>query len=58
MQGSLEVVDEDLLEILPRVYGLTRQALQLGERCGLQSHREVEDLGVGVTSCNIDSDRV
>ena len=53
-----EIVDEGLLEILPRMYGLARQALEPRQRCGLQGHREVEDLGVGVSLCNTNSGRV
>ena len=57
MERPLEVFDEDL-EILPRVYGLVHEALQPGEGCRFQGHREVDDLGVGVPSCNINSGRV
>jgi hypothetical protein len=42
---SLEVVDEDLLESLPGVDGVAAEALQLGERRRIQSHRKVDDFG-------------
>jgi hypothetical protein len=42
---SLEVVDKDLLESLPKVDGVVAEALQPRERRRVQSHREVDDLG-------------
>jgi hypothetical protein len=46
----LEVVDEDFLELLPGVDRVAAEALQPCERCRVQSHREVDDLGdVGAT---------
>jgi hypothetical protein len=41
----LEVVDEDLLERLPRVDRVVAEALQPREWRRFQSHREVNDLG-------------
>jgi hypothetical protein len=41
----LEVVDEDLFEPLPRVDLVVAETLQPCERHGVQSHREVDDLG-------------
>jgi hypothetical protein len=41
----LEVADEDLLEPLPRVDRVVAEALQPYERRGVQSHRDVDDLG-------------
>jgi hypothetical protein len=41
----LEVVDEDLLEPLLGVDRVVAEALQPHERCRVQSHREVDDLG-------------
>jgi hypothetical protein len=41
----LEVVDEDLLELLPGVDRVVAEALQPRERCRVQSHWEVDDLG-------------
>jgi hypothetical protein len=40
--GSLEVVDEGLLEVLPRVDGVWLEAFKPREGRGLQSHQEVE----------------
>jgi hypothetical protein len=40
--GSLEVVDEGLLEVLPWVDGVWLEAFKPREGCELQSHREVE----------------
>jgi hypothetical protein len=48
----LEVVDEDLLEPLPRVNRVSFEALQPCERRRVQSHREVDDLGDVGASCN------
>jgi hypothetical protein len=46
--GSLEVVDEGPLEVLPRVDGVWLEAFKPREGCRLQSHREVESFsGVG-----------
>jgi hypothetical protein len=42
---SLEVVDENFLKSFPGVYGVAAKALQPGERCRVQSHREVDDFG-------------
>jgi hypothetical protein len=44
--GSLEVVDEGPLEVLPRVDRVWLEAFKPREGCGLQSHREVESFGV------------
>jgi hypothetical protein len=41
----LEVVDEDLLEPLPRVDRVVAEALQPRERRRVQSHWEIDDLG-------------
>jgi hypothetical protein len=41
----LEVVDGDLLEPLLGVDRVVAEALQPRERCRVQSHREVDDLG-------------
>jgi hypothetical protein len=40
--GSLKVVDEGPLEVLPRVDGVWLEAFKPCEGRGLQSHREVE----------------
>jgi hypothetical protein len=40
--GSLEVVDECLLEVLLRVDGVWLEAFKQREGCGLQSHQKVE----------------
>jgi hypothetical protein len=46
--GSLDVVNESPLEVLPRVDGVWLEAFMPREGCGLQSHREVESFcGVG-----------
>jgi hypothetical protein len=50
---SLEVVDEDLLELLPGVNGVVAEALQPRERRRVQSHREVDDLGNVGAPCNL-----
>jgi hypothetical protein len=42
---SMEVVDEDHLESLPRVDGVVAEALQPREWCRVQSHRVVDDFG-------------
>jgi hypothetical protein len=42
---SLEIVDEDLLEPFPGVGRIAAEALQPCERCRVQSHRKVDDLG-------------
>jgi hypothetical protein len=48
--GSLEVVDEGPLEILPGVDGVWLETLEPSERHGFQGYREVECLGgVGST---------
>jgi len=54
MHGTLEVVDEDGLEIISGVDGLGLQVLQPRKRCRLQYHQEVEYLGGGVSFCNMD----
>jgi hypothetical protein len=51
----LEVVDEDLLEPLPGVDRVVAEALQPCERCGVQSNREVDDLGDVGASCDFNS---
>jgi hypothetical protein len=43
--GSLEVVNEGPLEVLPRVDGVWLEAFKPSEGCGLQSYREVESFG-------------
>ena len=40
-QGSLEVFDESLLEIIPDEDGVRLQAVQPRERCWMQGHWEV-----------------
>jgi hypothetical protein len=48
--GTLEVVDENPLQVLLEVDGVWLEAFEPGDRCGLQCHREVDDLGgVGAT---------
>jgi hypothetical protein len=42
----LEVVNEDFLEPLLGVDRVVAESLQPCERCRVQSHREVDDLGV------------
>jgi hypothetical protein len=51
----LEVVDEDLLEPLPGFDRVVAQALQPRERRGVQSHREVDDLGGVGAPCDFNS---
>jgi hypothetical protein len=43
--GSLEVVDEGPLEVLPEVDGVWLEAFKPSEGHGLQSYREVEGFG-------------
>jgi hypothetical protein len=43
--GSLEVVDEGPLEVLPGVDGVWFEAFKPSEGCGFQSYRKVECLG-------------
>jgi hypothetical protein len=50
---SLEVIDEDPLEPLPGVDGVTAEALQPGERHRVQSHREIDNFGDVGTPCNL-----
>jgi hypothetical protein len=47
--GSLEVVDEGCLDVLPRVDGVWFKAFEPSEGCGFQGYWEVEYLG-GVRS--------
>jgi hypothetical protein len=42
---SLEVIDEDLLKLFPRVDRVAAEALQPCEWRRVQSHRKVDDLG-------------
>jgi hypothetical protein len=51
----LEVVDEDLLEPLPGVDRVVAEALQPHERRGVQSHREVDNLGDVGAPCDFNS---
>jgi hypothetical protein len=51
----LEVIDEDLLESLPRVDGVAAEALQPRERRRDQSHREVDDFADVRPPCDLDS---
>jgi hypothetical protein len=51
---SLEVVDEDPLESFPGIDGVAAKALQPRERCRVQSHREVDDLGDVGAPCDLD----
>jgi hypothetical protein len=46
--GALEVVDEDLLQILPGVDGVFLKAFKPGEWCGLQCYWEVYDTSMAV----------
>jgi hypothetical protein len=55
---SLEVVDEDLLELFPGVDGVVVKALQPGERRRVQSHREVDDFGDVRAPCELNGCRV
>jgi hypothetical protein len=43
--GSLEVINEGSLEVLPRVDGVWLEAFKPHEGCALQSHQEVESFG-------------
>jgi hypothetical protein len=43
--GPFEVVEEDLLQVVPGVDGVWLEALQPCEWGGLQGHWEVDDLG-------------
>jgi hypothetical protein len=43
--GSLEVVDEGSLEVLPGVDGVWFEAFEPSEECGSKGHREIECLG-------------
>jgi hypothetical protein len=54
----LKVVDEDFLEPLPGVDRVVAKALQTCERCRVQSHREVDDLGGVGVSCDFYGGRV
>jgi hypothetical protein len=54
----LEVVDEDFLEPLLGVGRVIAEALQPCERCRVQSHREVDDLGDVGASCDFYGSRV
>ena len=58
VHGALEVVDEDSLEVVPRVDGVGFQALEPCERSWLQGYREVESLRDRISSCNIDGSPV
>jgi hypothetical protein len=49
---SLEVVDEDLLEPFPGVDRVAAEALQPCERCRVQSHGKLDDLGDVGAPCN------
>jgi hypothetical protein len=44
-QGSLEVIDEVQLEVLPGVDGVWLEAFKSSEGCGFQSYQEVESFG-------------
>jgi hypothetical protein len=50
---SLEVVDEDLLEVLLGVNFVVAEAFQPSERRRVQSHREVDDFGDIQTPCDL-----
>jgi hypothetical protein len=50
---SLEVVDEDPLELFPGVHRVVVKPLQPGERRRVQSHREVDDFGDVRAPCNL-----
>jgi hypothetical protein len=54
----LEVVDEDLLELLTGVDRVVAEALQPRERCRVQGHREVDDLGDVGAPCDLNGDGV
>jgi hypothetical protein len=54
----LEVVDEDFLEPLPGVNRVIAEALQPCERCRVQSHRKVDDLGRIGAFCDFYGSRV
>jgi hypothetical protein len=54
----LEVVDEDFLEPLPGVDRVVAEALQPCERCRVQSHLEVDNLGGVGASCDFYGGRV
>jgi hypothetical protein len=43
--GSLEVIDEGPLEVLPRVNGVWLETFKPCEGCGLQSYWKVESFG-------------
>jgi hypothetical protein len=43
--GTLEVVDESFLQVLPGVDGVWLEAFKLGERCGFQCQQEVDNFG-------------
>jgi hypothetical protein len=50
---SLEVVDEDPLELFPGVDGFVAEALQPHEQRRVQSHRKVNDLGDVRAPCDL-----
>jgi hypothetical protein len=54
----LKIVEEDFLEPLPGVVRVVAEALQPCERCRIQSHREVDDLGDVGASCDFYGGRV
>jgi hypothetical protein len=54
----LEAVIEDFLEPLLGVDRVVAEALQPCERCRVQSHREVDDLGDVGASCDFYGGRV
>jgi hypothetical protein len=56
--GSLEVVDEGLLEVLPRVDGVWFEAFEPSEGRGFQGHREIECLGGVGSPGDVDGNRV
>jgi hypothetical protein len=56
--GSLKVVDEGPLEILPGVDGVRLETLEASERHRFQGYREVERLVVIGSTCHLDGNRV
>jgi hypothetical protein len=50
---SLEIIDEDPLELLPGVDGVVAEALQPRERRRVQSHRKVDNLGDIRAPCDL-----
>ena len=58
MDVALEIVNEEFLQVFPRVDRVMPQTLEPCEGSGFQSHREVYDFSGIRPSCHFDSSRV